>query len=202
MKITSLFFDVGGVLLNNAWDHEERAQALAEFQLDPTEFQQRHGPLMPAFERGEMTLDEYLDKAIFYQPREFSREAFKARMFSLSQPRQDSLALGRRLAATGKYLMGTINNESRELNAHRIQAFGLGDIFTVFVSSCYVGLRKPDEKIYRLALDLTQKQADECCFIDDRPQNLEAPSRLGIRTILMQGATQLKDQLQAFGVDV
>ena len=201
-SISAVFWDVGGVLLTNAWDHEERAQALVRFQLDPAEFQQRHEPLVPAFERGELALDEYLDRTVFYQPRSFTREAFRECMFSLSKPRADVLDLARELAGTRKYLMGTINNESRELNAFRIQRFGLREIFSLFVSSCFVGLQKPDERIYRLALEFTQKLPEECCFIDDRPQNLESASRAGIKTVLMKSATQLRGELGGLGVRV
>jgi putative hydrolase of the HAD superfamily len=119
-------------------------------------------------------------------------------MFSQSKPKSEVLELARSLA--GRYLMGTINNESRELNEYRIKQFGLAQIFDLFVSSCYVGLRKPDERIYRLALDLIQKAPDECCFIDDRPENIEGAAKVGMRTILMRDAVQLKKDLQSLGV--
>lgn len=200
--ITTLFWDVGGVLLTNAWDHTERAQAIAKFQLDAGEFEKRHQPLADPFEKGEISLDQYLDRTIFYVPRNFSREEFKDCIFSLSQPLNDRLELVRELAKSKKYLMGTINNESRELNAYRIQAFGLREIFSAFVSSCFVGLRKPDEKIYRLALDLVQKAPQECCFIDDREQNLEPATHLGMQVIHVQNAMQLRADLQKFGVNI
>src|ERR1700737_3490433 len=115
--------------------------------------------LVSSFERGKITLDEYLDRTIFYRTRTFSKETFKDYMFSLSRPKQDVLALARALAKSGKYLMSTLNNESKELNLYRIQSFQLQEIFSVFVSSCFVGLRKPEQGIYRLALGVTQKSA-------------------------------------------
>jgi putative hydrolase of the HAD superfamily len=122
-------------------------------------------------------------------------------MFSLSQPDTETLALARHLASSGKYLMSTINNESKELNSYRIQTFGLREIFTLFVSSCFVGLRKPEEGIYRLALDMTQRPPEQCCFIDDRPLNLESASRLGIHTIRKETAEQLRQELRKLGVN-
>jgi putative hydrolase of the HAD superfamily len=107
----------------------------------------------------------------------------------------DVLAFARDLAASGKYFMGTINNESRELNLHRIKKFDLRDIFRVFVSSCFVGLRKPESGIYRLALEITQINPEECCFIDDRALNLECAAKLGMRTIQMQTLEQLRGDL-------
>jgi len=201
-QIRTLFWDIGGVLLNNAWDRTERKQALTKFNIDEADFQSRHEPLVPSFERGELTLDQYLDQTIFYRLRDFSRDAFRDFMFSLSRPNLESLTVARSLAQSGKYFMATINNESAELNAYRIQTFDLNEIFSLFVSSCFVGMQKPDEKIYRLALQLTQMPAEACCFIDDRPANLEAPARLGMHVIHMESAAQLQKALKTLGVDI
>ena len=196
--IRTLFWDVGGVLLTNAWDHEERERAVEKFQLQKADFEARHKEVVPAFEEGKVTLDQYLDRTAFYQPRKFSKDDFKSYMFSLSKPKADVLDFARTLS--GKYLMATINNESREMNEYRIKQFGLTQILDLFVSSCYVGMRKPDEKIYRLALDLIQKTPDECCFIDDRPANIEGAAKVSMRTVLMRDPAQLKKDLQALGV--
>ena len=198
--IRALFWDVGGVLLTNAWDHEERDQAVERFLLSKTEFDERHKEVVPLFEEGKLTLDEYLDRVVFYQPRTFSKEEFKQFMFSLSRPKPQSLELARALGA--KYVMGTINNESRELNQYRIENCGLTHIFDVFVSSCFVGLRKPDERIYRLAMDLTQHTPDECCFIDDRPVNIEGASKVGMKTVLMKDPQQLRRDLGGLGIEL
>lgn len=200
-EIQTIFWDVGGVLLSNAWDHTERREALDRFGLDEAEFNLRHENLVDAFERGELSLNAYLDQTVFYAPRSFSKEEFKKVMFRLSQPRAAALKLAEELASTGKYFMATLNNESRELNEYRIQTFKLRDIFRIFVSSCYVGKRKPDEAIYRLALDITQTPPAQCCFIDDRAENLESPSRLGMRTIQMEGPERLRERLAALGVN-
>jgi putative hydrolase of the HAD superfamily len=196
--IRTLFWDVGGVLLTNAWDHEERDRAIERFQLQKADFETRHKEAVPAFEEGKLTLDQYLERTVFYQPRKFSKDEFKSYMFSLSKPKPEVLEFARNIA--GKCIMATINNESREMNDYRIKQFGLSQIFDLFVSSCYVGMRKPDEKIYRLALDLIQKAPDECCFIDDRPVNIEAAAKVGMRAVLMRDPAQLKKDLQALGV--
>ncbi len=199
-EISAIFWDVGGVLLSNAWDREQREKALERFHLDSEEFHDRHEMLVSSFERGKITLDEYLDRTIFYRARPFTRAEFKEFMFALSQPEPGALDLARALANSGKYLMGTINNESRELNLYRIERFGLREIFEIFVSSCFVGYRKPEKDIYRLALDITQKQAEQCCFIDDRDLNLESAQKLGMQTIHMQSAEQLRQDLSKLGV--
>lgn len=199
-EIKALFWDVGGVLLTNAWDHTQREQAIERFQLERTEFAERHELVASSFERGKISLDEYLDRTVFYRVRPFPREEFKSFMYSLSKPDDGALALAKKLADSAKYLMGTINNESRELNEYRIDKFGLRSIFRLFVSSCYVGLRKPEEGIYKLALDITRQAPESCCFIDDRALNLEVAKRLGMHTIEMDGLEQLGGDLRKLGV--
>jgi putative hydrolase of the HAD superfamily len=196
----ALFWDVGGVLLSNAWDRQERSQALEHFHVDPDEFQSRHEMVVSSFERGKLTLDEYLDRTIFYRPRPFGRGEFRDVMFSLSQPLPDHLAFAQSLANSRKYFMATINNESRELNDYRIEKFGLCRIFQLFVSSCFVGLRKPERDIYRLALEITQIPAEQCSFIDDRALNLECAKQMGMHTIEMKGLESLRAQLAKLGV--
>jgi putative hydrolase of the HAD superfamily len=199
-KISALFWDVGGVLLSNAWDREQRRRTLKEFNLDEVEFESRHEMLVSSFERGKIPLQNYLERTVFYRPRSFTAEAFTQHMFSLSTPNPETLQLGKELSRSGKYLMSTINNESKELDLFRIQTFGLREIFSLFVSSCFVGLRKPEEGIYRLALEITQRPPEECCFIDDRPLNLDSASRLGMQVIQMKTAEQLRADLQKLGV--
>ena len=200
-KITAVFWDVGGVLLTNAWDRAQRQRALQHFGLDERGFDDRHDMLVSSFERGKISLNEYLEQTVFYRPRPFAAEEFKQFMLSLSQPRADVLELAQALSRSCKYLMSTINNESRELNAYRIQTFGLRQIFSLFVSSCFVGLRKPEADIYKLALEMTQRPPEECCFIDDRALNLDSASKLGMHVIRMEGYGQLRRELASLGVE-
>jgi putative hydrolase of the HAD superfamily len=200
--IRSIFWDVGGVLLTNAWDHTQRTATLEHFHLDEKEFHDRHEMVVSSFERGKITLDEYLDRTVFYRERPFTHRAFRDYMFSLSQPFPDVLKFAQALTDKGKFFMGTLNNESRELNYYRIEKYGLRRIFRVFVSSCFVGLRKPEHDIYRLALEITQVPAEQCCFIDDRALNLECAAKMGMATIQMQNLEQLRGDLAKMGVTV
>lgn len=201
-EIKALFWDVGGVLLSNAWDHSQRADALSHFNLDEKAFGERHELLVSSFERGKISLHDYLDRTVFYRPRSFTLEEFREYIFSLSQPSPDVLAFATSLATSGRYLMGTINNESRELNLYRIEKFNLRSIFRLFVSSCFVGLRKPEPEIYQLTLEITQQVPEQCCFIDDRVLNLEVAKRLGMHVIEMDHVEQLRADLEKLGVGV
>lgn len=201
MPILALFWDIGGVLLSNAWDRQERGKALEQFHLDPNEFQVRHEMVVSSFEQGKLSLDEYLDRTVFYCERPFTRGAFRDFMLSLSQPFPQNLAFAQSLANSGRYFMSTINNESRELNDFRIEKFALRRIFRLFISSCFVGLRKPERDIYRLALEITQIPAQECCFVDDRALNLESAKQMGMHTIEMKGLESLRAELAKLGVN-
>ena len=200
--IRTIFWDVGGVLLTNAWDRTQRMAALEHFHLDEQEFHDRHEMVVSSFERGKITLDEYLDRTVFYRTRPFTRDTFRDFLFSLSKPFPEVLEFAQALSSSGKYFMGTINNESRELNYFRIEKYGLRQIFRLFVSSCFVGLRKPERDIYQLALETTQIKAEACCFIDDRALNLECAAKLGMQTIEMQHVAQLQADLEQLGVTV
>ncbi len=198
--ITTIFFDIGGVLLSDGWGHASRRAAAEKFGLDWDEYTDRHEKVAHAIEVNGLTLERYLDRAIFYRPRSFTRDEFRAFIFAQSQAKADSLKLAAEVAQSGRYFMGTLNNEIFELNVFRIEKFGLRSYFPVFFSSCFLGLRKPDEAIYRLVLQVTQRTPEECLFIDDREVNLECPRELGINTILFEDAAQLRTELISRGV--
>jgi putative hydrolase of the HAD superfamily len=199
-EVTTLFWDVGGVILSNGWGEEQRWAAVRRFELDPEEFEERHELANVAFEMGRMSLDAYLERTVFYRARPFSQEEFKAFLFAQSKENRGTRAVLEEVTAARRYLLAVLNNESAELNAYRIREFQLTRNFTAFFSSCYLGVRKPDEAIYRIALEITQRAAEECIFIDDRPLNLECARRLGIRTIHFQNPAQLGEALMHEGV--
>src|SRR5436309_13608226 len=201
-EITTVFSDIGGVILTNGWDRNSRREGANTFHLNWEEFQDRHDLTFPAFDAGQITLNEYLDRTLFYCTRPFSREEFTAFMFAQSKEYPETRAILDIVTNTKKYFVGAINNEPLELNQYRIEAFDLRRNFLVLFSSCYVRARKPEETIFRVALEVTQRPPEQCLFIDDRPLNLERPGKLGMNTILHQGAEQLRLQLGKYGVEV
>ena len=199
--IHAIFWDVGGVLLTNAWDHTQRADALQHFQLDEKEFHDRHEMVVSSFERGKITLDEYLDRTVFYRPRPFTREDFREYMFELSKPFPRSAGVRARpwpTPASTSWGPSTMNRESLTITGS--SSSDCENSFDLFVSSCFVGYRKPERDIYRLALEITQIPAEQCCFIDDRALNLECAAKLGMKTIEMRQVDQLREDLAKLGV--
>ena len=197
---TALFCDIGGVFLTDAWGVQARRKAAEAFQLDAPVFEAAHAALLDPLETGRITLDEYLDRAVFNSPRSFTKEAFKEFMRAQSQPFPEALGILRCLAQSKKYFLACLNNESRELNLHRIRSFGLREYFSVFLSSCYLGLRKPDEAIYRVALEIAQRAPQESLFIDDREINVEGARRAGMSVIHYQNPAALRRELADYGV--
>lgn len=201
-EITTLFWDIGGVILTNGWGRESRKEAAATFHFDMEEFHERHDLSFPAFDAGQISLNEYLNRTLFYRARPFSREEFTAFMFAQSKEYADTRAVLDKVSRSGKYLIGAINNEPLELNQYRIEAFDLRRNFLVFFSSCYIHARKPEEAIFRVALEVSQRPPEKCLFIDDRPLNLESPRKLGMNTIHHQGAERLQAELRKYGIEV
>ena len=182
--ITTLFLDIGGVLLTNGWDHAARQQAAERFHLDVADIEERHHLTYDTYEAGKLSLVEYLQRVIFCQDRPFSMDDFKSFMLSRSQPYPEMIELIRTLKT--RYALKTIavSNEGREINAYRIHTFQLDRIIDTFVSSCFVHYRKPDLDIYRIALDISQAAPEAVAYIDDRPLFIEVASSLGIHGIL------------------
>ena len=197
--IKTVFFDIGGVLLTNGWDRRHRAATAAEFDLDYEEFQDRHDFVVHDFETGRMGLDEYLIRTVFYRARDFTKDEYRRSMFAHSEELPGALDLLDEIAATGVQL-ASLNNESRELNEHRIREYRLDDRLSMFLSSCYLGVKKPEKAMYALALQITQRQPQECVFIDDRSLNLECASELGINGVLHTGNAELRAALVKYGL--
>ncbi len=182
-KITTLFLDIGGVMLSNGWGHEFRQQAAEHFHLDADEMEERHGLMFVTYEEGRITFDEYLDRVVFYTKRDFTRTEFSGFMCSLSTPDLEMIAFIKKIKLQYGLKIIAVSNEARELNSYRINTFKLNKIFDFFVSSCYVHLRKPDAAIFRLALDGAQVPADEIVYIDDVQMFVDVATDLGIKSI-------------------
>ena len=176
-----LFLDVGGVLLTNGWGHESRAAAAKQFNLEYEEINRLHEFIFNVYEIGNLTLEEYLDTVIFNQAREFTKEDFKSFMYAQSEELPGMLQWIIQWKNLGcGFRIISINNEPKELNDYRIKKFKLHRCFDAFISSCEVGIRKPDPRIFKLAMGVAMAAPEQCFYFDDRPMLVEAASRLGI----------------------
>ncbi|MEO6490483.1 MAG: HAD family phosphatase, partial [Ferruginibacter sp.] len=119
-NITTLFLDIGGVILSNGWGHEFRQKAVNQFHLDKEEMEERHNILFVIHEEGRITLDEYLNRVIFYKKRDFTFNEFRDFMFSLTTPHLEMIDFIKNLKLQYGLKIIAVNNEARALNAYRI----------------------------------------------------------------------------------
>ena len=200
--ITTLFLDIGGVLLTNGWDHDIRRHAAEKFNLDYDEMNERHHLTFDTYEEGKLSLDGYLNRVVFYQKRSFSREEFKAYMYAQSQSFPEMIELMHRLKTQYGLEVAAVSNEGRELTMYRVQQFNLGGVIDFFISSCFVHYRKPDEDMYRIALDIAQVSPEQVVYIDDRAMFVEVAQGLKIRGILHTSYETTKTALEGFGLSL
>ncbi len=199
-RISTLFLDIGGVLLTNGWDRTARQNAARQFELDLDDMEERHHLTYDTFEAGKLSLDEYLKRLVFYQPRAFTHGAFTDFMFACSQAFPEMIQLIQSLKK--HYLLRTVavSNEGRELNAYRIRTFQLEQTIDIFISSCFVHYRKPDLDIFRIALDVSQARPEAVAYIDDRPMFIEVARSLGIHGIRHIDAATTRFELAKLGL--
>ena len=201
-SITTLFLDIGGVLLTNGWDHGMRRQAAELFHLDYEEMNERHHLTFDTYEEGKLSLDEYLSRVIFYEKRTFSRDDFRNFMFRQSQPYSETMDLIRNVKKEHGLKVVAVSNEGRELTAFRVGKFKLKSIVDSFVVSCFVHCRKPDADIYRIALDIAQVAPAQVMYIEDRAMFVEVAQSLGLKGILHKNFQETQRSLGVNGLGV
>jgi putative hydrolase of the HAD superfamily len=200
IPITTLFLDIGGVLLTNGWDHYARRRAATNFKLDLAEMENRHHLTFDIYEEGKLTLEEYLSRVVFYEKRPFTRAQFRRFMFAQSKPYPEMIELVGKLKIRHGLMIVVVSNEARELNSHRIRRFKLNRLVDFFISSCFVHIRKPDADIFRLALDIAQTPARQVVYIENTPMFVQIAEGLGIRSILHTDYSSTCAKLASFGL--
>ena len=200
MPVTTLFLDIGGVLLTDGWDHHARRRAATNFKLELVEMEDWHHLTFETYEEGKLTLEEYLGRVVFYQQRPFTRAQFRRFMFAQSKPYPKMIKLVAQLKVRHRLKIAVVSNEARELNTYRIRKFKLDRLADSFISSCFVHLRKPDAGIYRLALDIVQVPAQQVVYIENTPMFVRIAEGLGIRSILHTDYESTCTKLASFGL--
>jgi len=196
---TTIFTDIGGVLLTNGWDRTGRQRAIKYFKLDPVETEERHHLTFDTYESGKISLTEYLKRLVFYTKRNFTEEEFRKFMFNESKPFPEMLDLIRGIKAKYGIKVAVVSNEGRELNNHRISKFKLNEFVDFFISSCFVHFRKPDADIFKVALDIAQVSPEKVIYLEDRPMFVQVADTLGIQGIIHKDFNTTKKQLADLG---
>lgn len=201
-SIKAIFIDIGGVLLTNGWDRQARKRAAERFNLDLEDLNERHHLTFDTYEVGKLSLDQYLQRIVFYQPRPYSQQEFTDFIMAQTQPFPDMIRLIGELKRAHNLKLVAVNNEGRELNTYRIEQFGLNTFIDAFVSSCFVHLRKPDADIFRMALDVAQMQPKEVIYIDDRAMFVAEAQHLGMHCLHHTDYATTRQTLADMGLSV
>ena len=199
--ITCVFLDIGGVLLTDGWDHLARRRAAKNFKLEWAEMESRHQLVFEIFEEGKITMEEYLSLVVFHQKRSFTRNQFRSYMFAQSKPFPEMIELVAKLKLNLRLKIAIVSNEARELNAYRIDKFGLDRLVDSFISSCFVHIRKPDADIFILALDIAQVRPAQAVFLDNTPMFVQIAEGLGIQGILHTDCKSTQTKLSHLGLN-
>ncbi len=199
-KITTLFLDIGGVLLTNGWDTALRKKTAEHFGVDYKELDHRHRVTYDTYEQGKMSLDTYLRQIIFYEKRDYTPADVTNFILEQAQPYQDTIDLVCRLKAVYGLKIAVVSNEGREIAEDRIARFNLKSFVDFFIVSAFVHFRKPDLDIYRMALDVAQVHPGEVAYIEDRPLLCEVASSLGIVSVLNRDSAETRGLLGELGL--
>ena len=202
IPVTTLFLDIGGVLLTNAWGHVSRRKAAEVFNLNYSDINVRHHLNQVTYEEGKLTLGEYLNRVIFYEKRDFTLDQFREFMFAQTTPFTEMIELIRHLKEKYRLKIAVVNNEGRELNEYRIKKFQLDRFVDFFISSCFIHFRKPDADIFRLALDIAQVPAEHIVYIEDLQMFVDVASDLGIRGIRHKNYLSTSAELASMGLEI
>ena len=202
IPVTTLFLDIGGVLLSNGWGHESRKLAAEKFNLNLIEMEERHHLTFVTYEEGKLTLKEYLNRVVFYQKRSFTHNQFQQFMFAQSTPYTEMIEFMRKVKELNHLKIAVVNNEARELNEHRIKKFQLNKFVDFYISSCFIHFRKPDADIFRIALDIAQIPAEHVAYIENTQMFVDVARDLGIRSILHKDYLSTSAELSLMGLKV
>jgi len=200
LSITHLFTDLGGVLLTNGWDRSLRERTAEYFGVDPQQMDERHHLTYDTYESGKMGLWAYLDRVVFYEPRHFTHEQVIEYILEQAKPFPEMIELVKALKARHHLKVAVVSNEGREITADRIERFGLRDFVDFFVVSSYVHFRKPDQDIFRVALDIAQADPHRVAYIEDRPMFVEVAAEVGLRAIWHRGIDSTREALAEMGL--
>ena len=204
-SIRTVFWDMGGVVLTNGWDVHQRARVLKRLKVDLEAYEEVHDRANYYWERGLITAEDFFSQTVLRpNPR-------LGLTFDMLWPQvcteskvlhPECLDILAELKATGRYRLATLNNESRELNEYRLDAFKLRSLFDYFICSGYVHEMKPMPGIFRSAIDISGFAAETALFIDDNEENCAAARALGMRRIHFKSPEQLGEAMEGHGIQL
>ncbi len=204
-SIRTVFWDIGGVVLTNGWDRQQRARVLTRLGIDLEAYEAQHTHANYYWERGLINAEDFFEQTVFLQnPKlELTFPILWKQVCAESKVLHPGcLDLLAEMKQQRRWRVATLNNESRELNDHRLDAFKLRPLFDYFICSGYVHEMKPRPGIFQTAIDISGYPPECAVFIDDKAENCEAAAALGLNSILFQSPAQLRVALAEYDINL
>ena len=204
-SIRTVFWDMGGVVLTNGWDVDQRARVLKRLKVNLEAYEEMHDRANYYWERGLITAEDFFSQTVL-RP-----NAHLDLTFDILWPQvcaeskvlhPECLDILAELKQMRRYRLATLNNESRELNEYRLDAFKLRSLFDYFICSGYVHEMKPMPGIYKSAIDISGFEAADCLVYRRQAGKLRCGGCAGMNAIVFQSPEQLCGALREFGIHV
>ena len=162
---------------------------------------QRTGGDYPLFrlERGEITEREFLSSIEAELDGDVRLDSLRETYFAHLNPNAPMIEYMRELRGRG-LRMAILTNNVREWEPHwRAKLPELDEIFELVVDSAFVGMRKPDPRIYELTVERLGDglTPSECAFVDDNEPNVLAARELGMTAVHFRDTDQARAELEA-----
>lgn len=199
-RYKAIFTDVGGVIATNGWDTPLRERMVEHFSLNQKEVDDRHHLMFDSYERGNLTLEDYLQWTVFYEQRPFSLEELRQWIFDQARPLPGTYDLYQKVKARGGIKLALVSNEGAGLTEDRVKRFRLRELADYMVFSNAVGMRKPDPGIWKLALSLADLAPQQVIYIDDRKMFAEFAASLGFTAYQHTSAAETEKYLASQGL--
>jgi putative hydrolase of the HAD superfamily len=197
---TTLFLEIGDVMLSNGWRHEPDIHADLPLQPYSVEMDDQLRLNRITREQGKLTLSEYLNRVVFFKKRSSTSDQFREFMYTQTTPNSEMIDFLKELEEHYKLKITLVNNEGTVLNEYRIKKFRLNQFVDFFISSCFVHTRKPDTDVFRLALDIEQVPVEQVVDIEDLKMFVDVAGTMGIRSVRHKNYLSTSDVMSTMGL--
>jgi FMN hydrolase / 5-amino-6-(5-phospho-D-ribitylamino)uracil phosphatase len=160
-------------------------------------FERRDPTVYPAFERGE------IDEAAYWAHYETAGVTVDPAAFH--RIRRDGIAFLPGMAELLDELAGhvvRVTASNYPVWVEELARDHLGGRFERIIASCHLGVRKPERGFFDRLVTALDVDADDVCFVDDRPDNVEAARQAGLLAHRFVDATAVRGWLADHGVPV
>ncbi len=201
--IRTIFWDIGGVLLTNGWDLHQRTRVLGALGVNLIAYEALHDEVNYYWERGLITARDFFEQTVIETNPSLNLTFEQLWPLVCAESRilhQECFDVLASLKRSGQYRLATLNNESKELNSHRLDTFHLRKFFDYFICSGYIHEMKPLPDIYRAATDISGFPPETSLLIDDKQENCDAAIALDMQALRFESPAQLRASLTQLGI--